>query len=116
MMQSGLALAMLSIAISQGYAAAPHPRILLDPDTLVALRQSTGGNAQWNTLKEKCDGYLPGVVFPAKTEQGRYDYFARGGDYAHANSRSPNIGMGYQGGAFGGFNGYWDSILNLGVC
>jgi hypothetical protein len=86
MMKSGLALAALSIAISHGYAAAPHPRILLDPDTLVTLRQSASRNAQWSTLKAKCDGYLPGVVYPGKTELGRYDYFARGSDYQHATS------------------------------
>jgi hypothetical protein len=116
MMKNGLVLAMLSIAIPQSYAAAPHPRILLDPATLATLRHSTSGNAQWSNLKAHCDGYLPGVVYPGKTEQGRYDYFARGGDNQHANTRNPNIGQGYQGGAFGGFNAYWDSIMNLGVC
>ncbi len=112
----GIALAMLFSLSIQCDAATPHPRIFLDVATLGALRNSTSGSAQWSALREHCDAYLPGVVYPGKSEQGRYDYFAPKGDYARANSGNPNIGLGYQGGGAGKLNGYWDSIMNLGLC
>ena len=106
---------LLAIALT-GQAADPHPRILLGPGSPTSLPDASASNPHWVSLQAHCDGYLPGVVYPPKTEQGRYDYKAPGGDYDHANTKNPNIGLGYQGGAFGGFNAYWDSIMNLGVC
>lgn len=105
---------LLAIALV-GQAAEPHPRIFLGPGNSSNLPDASGANPHWVSLQAHCDAMLPGAVYPGKSEQGRYDYKAPGGDYAKANSRNPNIGIGYQGGSAGG-NAYWDSIMNLGVC
>ncbi len=79
-----------------GGAPGSHPRIWLDPTTLSGLRaKAQAGAAQWTTLRAACNSYLGGTVN------------AVGQD---AYPGLPNIGEGYQG------DGYFDPVLNLGVC
>ncbi|HEY8681829.1 MAG TPA: hypothetical protein VIM06_01540, partial [Rhodanobacter sp.] len=75
---------------------APHPRLILDGNTLTALRQRAASNsAQWQTLKATCDSYIGGTVqYPTGT----------------AYPNLPNMGQGYEGDA------YLPALLAEGMC
>lgn len=85
---SGRGITAMSALPIQPYAVAPaittsHPRLLLDTDTLAALRQRAADNADsWKRLKAKCDSYIGGSV-----------------NYPDGNAYPdlPNLGQGYQG-------------------
>jgi hypothetical protein len=72
----------------RAYATAPaitasHPRLILDADTLAALRQRAADSTNsWKRLKAKCDSYIGGSV-----------------NYPDGNAYPdlPNLGQGYQG-------------------
>lgn len=73
-----------------------HPRLLLDSDTLAALRgRATSSNPQWKALKATCDSYIGGIV-----------EFPKGNAYPDL----PNLGQGYQG------SDYVPAMLAEGLC
>ena len=81
----GLLAFMLPLAAS-AVTLAPHPRLLLDANTLSALRQRASVNsAQWTTLKATCDSYIGGTVA-----------YPTGATYPNM----PNIGQGYEGSSY----------------
>lgn len=94
------------VAVAVGFAAAgsatgrpaaakPHPRIWLDSGTLKTLRARARANTpQWRALKSACNRFLHGPVDSPS-----------GNDYPDTG-----IGEGYQG------DGYWQAVLDLGLC
>jgi len=85
--------ASVSVTVSN---ATGHARIWLDGAALAALRQKAqAGAAQWVTLRNACNSYLPGTV-----------QYPDGNDYPDL----PNLGEGYQG------SGYFDPLLNTALC
>ena len=75
---------------------AAHPRLLLDANTLTALRQRAASNSvQWQTLKATCDSFIGGTV-----------QYPTGSTYPNL----PNLGQGYEGDA------YLPALLAEGMC
>jgi hypothetical protein len=75
---------------------APHPRLILDANTLTTLRQRAAANtAQWQTLKATCDSYIGGTV-----------NYPTGETYPNL----PNLGQGYEG------SSYLPALLAEGMC
>ncbi|MGP1665019.1 MAG: hypothetical protein ACTS5I_03700, partial [Rhodanobacter sp.] len=94
------ALAMSALPI-RALAAAPavtsaHPRLILDAETLVALRQRVAANTpEWKLLKARCDSYIGGTVnYPSEKPYPNL----------------PNLGQGYQGDV------YFPSLMNSALC
>jgi hypothetical protein len=80
---------MLTLPLAASAAAptlAAHPRLILDPATLTALRARAAANvAQWQSLKSTCDSYVGGTV-----------EYPTGSTYPNL----PNVGQGYQGSSY----------------
>jgi hypothetical protein len=92
--QSGLPI--LLAAIDPPAVTSAHPRMILDGDTLAALRQRMAANtAEWQSLKSTCDSFIGGTVnYPS---QENYPDL-------------PNLGQGYQG------ESYLPALLNEALC
>jgi len=89
------ALAVLPVAAAT-VQLAPHPRLLLDTNTLTALSQRAAANTpQWQALKATCDAYIGGTV-----------NYPTGATYPNL----PNLGQGYQG------DSYLPALLAEGMC
>jgi hypothetical protein len=74
-----------------------HPRIILDPPTLAALRgRAQAHTAEWTALKSLCDRFTGGGTVNFIGDNGYPD--------------PPNVGEGYQG------SGYIDVLMPLGLC
>ncbi|HVV98450.1 MAG TPA: hypothetical protein VHC92_15005 [Rhodanobacteraceae bacterium] len=88
----------LVLAASAAHAqiVATHPRLILDEDTLSALRQRANDDTpQWRRLKSYCDSFIGGTVhYP---DESTYP-------------NPPDIGQGYQG------HGYWSALFAEGLC
>ncbi|HWT40533.1 MAG TPA: hypothetical protein VN081_04700 [Dongiaceae bacterium] len=76
----------------------PHPRLLLDSQTLTRMRQEyTNNTSLWQSLKAFNDSLMGGVT-----------YLPNGLEYPVGNN-SPDIGQGYQG------ESYIEALMNLAI-
>jgi hypothetical protein len=81
---------------SLSLTARPSARLLLSDAVLTRLRaRAANGDAAWSELKQRCDGYATGTVYPPN---------------GNAYPDYPNIGQGYQG------EEYLPVIRALGLC
>jgi len=75
---------------------APHPRLILDAQTLAKLRgRAVPSNADWTALKKVCDSFIGGNV-----------EYPKGNAYPN----KPNLGQGYQG------DEYFAALMSEGLC
>ena len=86
----------LPLGAAGAVTLAPHPRLILDSNTLSMLRQRAASNtAQWQVLKKQCDSMIGGTV-----------QYPTGSTYPDL----PNVGQGYQG------SSYLPALLAEGMC
>ncbi|MEO8802107.1 MAG: hypothetical protein ABI304_08460 [Rudaea sp.] len=92
---AGLSFLLLA-CVAHAQSTVPHPRLILDANTLTALRARAAANTpQWQRLKSYCDSFVGGTVnYP--DQPGYPD--------------APNIGQGYEG------DGYWAPLWSEGLC
>lgn len=83
-------------SVAHAQSVVPHPRLILDGQTLAALRARAQANSpQWQALKSYCDSFIGGTVnYPD--------------DATYPNP--PGIGQGYEG------DGYWAPLMSEGLC
>ncbi len=87
---------MSTASIAEPRRLSGHPRIFLDPSTLVRLRaRARAGEPAWMALRARCDGYRASAVQWPDGDQ----YPPSGG-----------IGPGYQG------DGYYPALLDVALC
>ncbi len=78
----------------------PHPRLILDANTLATLRARAAANTpQWQHLKHYCDSFIGGTVNKPLPDNSANDY-----------PDAPDIGQGYEG------DGYWAPFWSEALC
>ena len=95
-----LAVFFLLSSWAHAQSTVPHPRLILDANTLAAVRSRAAANTpQWQQLKQYCDSFIGGTVNTPLPDDSSNDY-----------PDAPDIGQGYEG------DGYWAPLWSEALC